>query len=355
MNSTHNRNHRDLLKTANQIYSGMKNQNSDTQDNIYYNIIIRNADEEEKELKFSENRTVPILDKPSDYELACVRAYIPSFNIPLLFFPETNFYVKLKYGNTEVQKDLVYIPVSFVNVYERYNKLPVYDYSEITESLNIALKDAKTDLDALVPALAGFDAPFMTYDAPSQLFSFNGEIAGYNTKLGAGNYIEVYFSSKVFEFYANLQDFYVSDDETRIIIQDTFDNEVTFNSKPYYKMTQSQPTLELFVELQKIIFLSNSIPVVPELQPTQDDVTRRVFFDLNVTGVADKAVISYFPQGPLRYYSLISSYPLTQIDCEIRWESKTGETFPLFINKDTTASVKLLFQKKIALRLNLDE
>ena len=347
-------NNRDLMKTVNQISSGTKNQNSDNQDNIYYNIIIRNTDEEEKELKFSENRTVPILDIPSNYELACVRAFVPSFNIPLLFFPETNFFVKLKYGAVEVQKDLVYIPNATFNPYANINKLPVYDFSEITQSLNNALQDAKTDLDALAPT-AAFDFPFMTYDAPSQLFTLNAEIAGYDESLGTGNYIEIYFSARLFEYYANLQDFFVSDNETRIIVRDTFDNETTFNGKPYYKMTQSQPTLELFNDIQKLVFLSNTLPVVPELQPSQEDVTRRAFFDLNVTGIADKSGISFFPQGPLRYYSLISDYPLKQVDCEIRWESKTGETFPIFISKDSSASLKLLFQKRIALRLDIDE
>jgi hypothetical protein len=70
--------------------------------------------------------------------------------------------------------------------------------------------------------------------------------------------------------------------------------------------------------------------------------------------VADKGIINYYPQGPLRYYSLVSSYPLKQIDCEIRWESKSGETYEIFINQNTTASLKLLFQKKIALRLQDD-
>lgn len=117
-------------------------------------------------------------------------------------------------------------------------------------------------------------------------------------------------------------------------------------------MQQSQPSLELFADIQKIVVFSNSIPIVQELQPTQDDVTRRVLFDFNVTGIPDKGVINYFPQGPLRYYSLVSNYPLKQIDCEIRWEAKDGQTYPININIDNTASIKILFQKKIGLRLD---
>ena len=341
-----------LIQTASEVSLKKRNNNSDTSDQIYYNIIIRNErDQSGKRLVFSENRTVPIVNNPSDYDLACVRLLVPSFNIPLLFFPDNNFYVKLKYGAVEVQTDLVWVPNSSNNPFANVGKLPVYDFSEITQSLNTALETCKTSLDGVAPTGA-FDKPFVTYDAPSELFSLNAEKAGYDQDLGVGSYIEIIFSAKLFEYYTNLQDFFLNQDETRLAVYDTFDNSTTFNAKPYFSMQQSQPSLELFSDIQKIVVFSNSIPIVQELQPTQDDVTRRVLFDFNVTGVADKSVISFFPQGPLRYYSLTSNYPLKQIDAEIRWEAKDGQTYPITINLDTTASIKILFQKKISIRLD---
>ena len=81
-----------LAQTAMKVSQGKMNSNSDNADQVYYNIIIRNTDEPSgKPLRFSENRTVPILDNPSDYELACVRLLVPSINIPLLFFPNESF------------------------------------------------------------------------------------------------------------------------------------------------------------------------------------------------------------------------------------------------------------------------
>ena len=341
-----------LAQTAMKVSQGKMNSNSDNADQVYYNIIIRNTDQfSGKPLRFSENRTVPILDNPSDYELACVRLLVPSLNIPLLFFPKEPFFVRLKYGNIEVQTDLQYVANSTQNPYASVGKLPIYDYAEVTQFLNTALQTCKNQLDTLAPT-AAFDAPFMTYDAPSELFSLNAEQAGYDTALGVGNYIEIIFSAKLFELYTNLQDFFLDDFSTQILVYDQFNNTTTFNGKPYYKMTQSQRSLELFADIQKLVVFSNSVPVVQELQPTQDDVTRRVLFDFNVTGIADKGSISFFPQGPLRFYSLVSSYPLKQIDCEIRWEAKDGETYSIFINENTSASIKILFQKKIALRLD---
>lgn len=341
-----------LIQTASEVSLKKRNNNSDTSDQIYYNVIIRNEFEPAgKPLVFSENRTVPIVNNPSDYDLACVRLLVPSFNIPLLFFPDNNFYVKLKYGAVEVQTDLVWIPNSSDNPFANVGKLPVYDFSEITRSLNTALETCKTSLDGVAPT-GTFDAPFVTYDAPSELFSLNAEQAGYDQDLGSGSYIEIIFSAKVFEYYTNLQDFFLNQDETRLAIYDTFDNSTTFNAKPYFSMQQSQSSLELFADIQKIVVFSNSIPIVQELQPSQDDVTRRVLFDFNITGIPDKGVINFFPSGPLRYYSLVSNYPLKQIDAEIRWEAKDGQTYPITINLDTTASIKILFQKKISIRLD---
>lgn len=337
---------------ADKITSRRFNSNADSSDNIYYNVNIENATETAgTSLIFSENRTTPVLDNPSDYEMAIVRALIPSVNIPLMFFPD-NLYVKLQYGNDFVQEPLVYIPNGLTpNPFAPLGKLPIYDYSELTESLNIALSDAKAALDILVPAVAGFDDPFVSYDASTQLFALNGEIAGYDDGLGAGSYIEIIFSAKLFNYYNNLQDFFLNPNETRLRVYDTFTNTITFNAKPYFTMIQSQSSLELFAEIQKIVIFSNSIPVVQELQGTQNDNQRRVLFDFNVTGVADKNLITFFPQGPLRWYSLVSSYPLKQIDCEIVWEDHAGETYPIFINTDTSASLKIHFRKKINLRL----
>ena len=352
--SSHPNQHlRKLEDDVQNVLAGRKNTNADTSDNVYYNITIENKDEPDgKKVRFSENRVTPILNTPSNYECACVRLLVPSVNIPLLFFPSDNFYVKLNYGGfTSGNIDLIYTPNSFANPYANVNKRPVYDYSEITSSLNDALATAKGVLDGLAP-VGLFNDPVMTYDSGSELFTLNCEIAGYDESLGAGNFIEIIFSAKVFEYYANLSDFFLNPFETRIKVYDQFNNTITFQGQPTYAMVQSQPSLELFSDLQKIVITSSSIPIVQELQGTQDDVTRRVLFDFNVSGKADKGVITFFPQGPIRYYDLSSNYPLKSIDVEFFWENKSGELFDIFINKDTSATLKIAFKKKISLRLD---
>jgi hypothetical protein len=337
-----------LNLSALQISQGKGNNMNDDGDYIYYNVNIVNLNEPAgKEARFSENRVIPILNKPSDYQMACVRFQLPSINIPILFFNNFTFSIKLKYGVTEVIVPLVYIVNGTSNAY--FPKLPIYDYIEIVNSLNIAFTTAKTLLNALVPAVIPFDAPFVTYNAESQLFDLNTETAGYDNSLP--NKIEIIFSSQLFVLFCNLQDFYIDQDWTQIIVQNVFNNSITYNGKPYLFMRQSQSSLELWPELTRILILSPSIPTRQELQPTQDDVTKRILFDVNISGPPDKGLITYFLQSSPRFSDLLSDYPLTQFAVEFVWADARGEFFPIYINLNDSVTAKFLFQKKIGLRL----
>jgi len=325
---------------------------NDQGDMVYYNVNIFNKDEVEgKQCIFSENRVTPVLQNPSDYKFSCVRFQLPSINIPILFFRDRDLFIKLQYDGAEVQQDLIYIPNSATaDIYQ--GRQPVYDYQEIVNSLNIAFQTAKTALGVLKPATLVFERPIMTYDATTQLFSLLAEVAGYDSALPS--YIKIFFSSQLFTLFCNLLDFYSDINFTQIIIQNQYNNTFTspITSTPWYSMTQSQPSLELWPEIQRIEILSNSIPIRQELQGQQDDVQKRILIDFNVAGVPDKGIINFFPQGAIRYYDLTSNYPLTQIDCEFRWASASGESFPIFLNVGESCSAKFQFVKLINLRLN---
>jgi hypothetical protein len=331
------------------LSQGKSNTINDDGDYVYYNVNIINRDEPDGKIaKFSENRVVPVLQKPSDYNICCVRFQLPSINIPILFFDNYSFSVKLSYGVSTVSQVLVWIPNSVYNPYAP--KQPIYDYQEVVSSLNIALAAAKTALNALQPAVIPFDAPFITYNAESSLFDLNAETAGYNGSLP--NFIKIIFSADLFVLFANLQDFFLNANETQIIVQDNFNNSTVYNGKPYLFMRQSQESLELWAEINRIVILSNSIPIRQELSPTQDDVTKRILFDFNVTGRPDKGKITFFLQGPPRYSDMLSDYPMTQVDCEFVWADSEGNTFPIYLNVNDNASMKLQFVKRIDLRLN---
>ena len=331
------------------LTQGKSNTLNDDGDYVYYNINIVNRNEPDGKLaKFSENRVVPVLKKPSDYNICCVRFQIPSINIPILFFNNYTFSIKLSYGSSTVSKPLIWIPNALTNPYAP--KQPIYDYQELVNSLNTALVSAKNDLNALEPAVIPFDAPFITYNPDNSLFDLNAETAGYDNSLV--NYVSIIFSSDLFVLFSNLQDFFLNANETRIVVQNNFNNSTVFNAKPYLFMRQSQESLELWAEINRIIILSNSIPIRQELSPTQEDVTKRILFDFNVTGRPDKGKITFFLQGPPRYSDMLSDYPMNQVDCEFVWADSDGNNYPIYLNLNDNCSCKLQFVKKIALRLD---
>ena len=321
---------------------------NDDGDVVYYNINIVNTNEPNGKIaKFSENRVSPVLTKPSDYNMCCVRFQLPSINIPILFFDNYSFSIKLERGAFSVSKTLIYIPNGAVNVY--FPKQPVYEYQEIVNSLNTALASAKADLNALDPTAIPFDAPFVTYDASTSLFDLNAESAGYENTLP--NPIKIIYSADLFVLFTNVQDFFLNPSFTQIIVQYNFNNGYIYNLKPYLFMRQSQPSLELWSEINRIVILSNSIPVRQELVGVQEDVTKRVLFDFNVSGAPDKGRITFFLQGPPRYMDLLSDYPLTQMDAEFTWQDSNGNSYPIYLNLFDSATMKIQFLRKIALRL----
>ena len=321
---------------------------NDDGDFVYYNINIVNKTEPDgKSAKFSENRVSPVLTKPSDYNMCCVRFQLPSINIPILFFDNYSFSIKLERGAFSVSKTLIYIPNGAVNVYAP--KQPVYEYQEIVNSLNVAFLSAKADLNALDPGAIPFDAPFVTYDASTSLFDLNAETAGYENTLP--NPIKIIYSADLFTLFTNVQDFFLSPAFTQVIVQYNFNNSYIYNLKPYLFMRQSQPSLELWSEINRIVILSNSIPVRQELVGVQEDVTKRVLFDFNVSGIPDKGRITFFLQGPPRYLDLLSDYPLTQMDAEFTWQDSNGNSYPIYLNLNDSVTMKLQFMKKIQLRL----
>ena len=325
------------------------NTNQDDQSFIYYNVFIRGTPEG-KPASFTENRVVPILNDPSLYELTVIRFSVSSFNIPISFYDDSQ-YIKLQYQGTTILKNLQYIEPASAGLPEFYTpKQPIYQFSTYVQSLNIALQEAFDDLLVLEPTIPATEPPFMTFEPATGLFTMNAEKAGYDEDLGL-NKVDIIFSYNLFKQYNSFENFFLNPDETRIIIRDTFTNSTIFNGQDYYFMTQSYSTLENISTVTRLVFLSNSIPVNQELLGFQNDVQQRQITDFLLEGVTSRGDIIFTPRGPLRYYDLLSNYPLRQIDLNVRFQTDDGETYPVILTEGTNVSVKIQFRKKISERL----
>lgn len=331
---------------------------------VYYNVrMINDLDADPlvyfKPAVFSETRVLPILHKPSDYELAVVRFKLPLTSIPLYIY-EDILRGGLSYDGAEVEAQLL-PPSNNVFIYG----LAYYTYQEIADAINDAYKVAYDALVILKPALAVLTTgpPFITFDGQTKLYTIWAD-EGWNDELL--NPPRAYASSALGRFFVrslssdtNLNA--SSDSYIHIIrIKNNFTNTETVGGINYLKMEQFYSTTQLISTFTNIVFQTDRIPVSGEyLTSTQKDqnnllisstgsnVTRHIITDFEpIDSIQNNSNIQYFPQGPLRYYPLNNDEEMRTVDVKIFWEDHENRLFPVYLAPGDIATVKLQFRRR---------
>lgn len=319
----------------------------DKHDNIYYNVRIINDDDTKSiNAEFEENRVVPILNNPKDYHLAVVRFSVPAINIPIFNFEDGAYIITLEYQGNDFTAPVQYIQ----NHPFDSNNREVWNYQEFLNMINATFETQFQALKLAHPGTAPTEAPYLTYDANTQLITLNAEQA-YNDPV---NGISIYFNARLYLYFTGFQVFdydYISEPKHfKLLIKDNKNNSATIGGKPYYLMKQEYQTLFLWNDFKSIVFASDSIPVASELLSSQTNILRKIITDFEpLSDINDRQSFQYAPLGPLRYYDLESSYPLRKIDVKIFWEDKFGKLYPIILDKGQVASIKILFKKRTAL------
>ncbi len=180
---------------------------------IYYNIGIPHNDlisinGSPTPAVFQETRTVPIVDKASDYLMSVIRFQVPTSRIPIEIMPVTvnpndstdpNYTihsVTLQYNNLNYQTELIWIPELKgqpvppgptvgegpvrKNYYLYYS---LYSVQWFVDMINTALATSFTALKTANPGAPPTLPPFMTFNTQSKLFSLHAQVsyAGTNT------------------------------------------------------------------------------------------------------------------------------------------------------------------------------
>ena len=329
--------------------------------NEYYNIrVVKPYDSAtqsknvEEPISFNTTRTSPVLDNPSDYELAVVRFYLPS-EVPIFIFDTAPdgiaqfLEVGLSYDGYTKISQLIYAPYCS----ECFPANSVLFYQEFIDMINTAFQDAYSNgLDGVKdvkPLFPPTTSPYMTYDATTQLCSLFAENA-YATPD-----IKIYMNIVMYNrFFPSLPirgvELYLTQDYANLRVQDNKNNTNASNpSIPvgYYQMLQEYSTIALWNDLQTILLETNAIPVEPEYEPTENDTTRRVLTDFEpAVDINNRQAFQYQPQGALRWYDLKSQYPLSTLDLKVYWQSKTGKVYPLPLLQGESATLKLRFRHK---------
>lgn len=310
---------------------------SSTSDLIYVNI--KSVVEGQQTFDFSANRVEPILQNPSDYELSVVRFSVPSSGIPVKIWNNEEYKITLKFNATTLEYPLLLIQNS--NEPPLYENYSIYSYQEFIAIFNKTLKDLHDAMVLAEPTFAPTKECAVSLSPDTNLITFYAQ-----TLYGAPS-VELSFNFSLAS--QTLFDFVKLDtDLFKLKIQSTGINNISWGGLFGYTMIQQSNTLASISDLDKIIFETSSIPVNPELLGTgSNNETRQVITDFNASNFTrDNLPIQFFPMGPLRFYTLNSSYPLSKLDLIVSWEDKKGKVRPIFLDVNNPITVKLLFQKK---------
>lgn len=315
---------------------------TNSSDHVYYNFRIQPTDGKQTLAKYSENRVTPILDNPSDYELAVMRFNVPTSNIPLFFWKDNFFGITLKHNNINYFEYLQFISnTSLLNA-----RKTIYTVQEVLDSMNQAFATAF----ALIPGIVSIEAPQMLYDPITDLLTLNVE----QSFITDG--IEIFWNQELNPLMYSFQNYYYEDPPSqqvfRWIIKDRGNNSSTINGQPSFLMLQDYPNTFAWSNLQSIRFETNSIPVKRELEGAQKNIESLLLTDFEIIKDRyNRNSISFFPRGPVRFTDLQSNYPMKRIDVSVFWVDTDNIIYPLVISGGDSLTMKLMFRKKLYYKL----
>lgn len=334
------------------------NQGVNESDIVYLNINIKGSSNPDKFIDaiYNENRTVPILDNPKDWIVGMIRFVAPSYNIPIFKWStqypqpleDPNLVVYFRFNNILVSSTVKYItkttiPLEFGRV--------IWNYTDFLTMINVAIADAF----ALIQGVAGWNplikCPRLVLDSTTNLISLYSDAL-----MATGSGIDLIFSNLLYSYFPSFS----TKENTLIIlnkylyilnINNNIINNVTYLGVAGYAMLQEYSTLSLWSGVDKLLFISNTIPVDTELDGGQLNIQSRVIFDFVIDNsqLNDGTAIIYNSQGNQRWYNLLSSFPMKQTDISVRILFKDGTTFPLRLLSTDTLTCKLQFVKKTSM------
>lgn len=309
----------------------------------YLNIELYNDTEKPIIANYYAEYVQPIIaDRPSDYKLSIIRFNVPSSTIPIFVFENNSYYVTLRHSGTDFQSVVIY---SGNNTTYGFNG--IYHYQEFITQINTALQTAFTALKTAFPGVPATEAPYLTYDSPTQLCTFWAQ------KVYEGS-ISVFMNSTLYTFFDNFNaKFYGFNLSTKrdfeILITDNKNN----SNGSYYFFPQEYPALYYWNDLRTITFMSN-MPIANESSPSNINNIEGlsnyvpILTDFQPLNSNDGELRSYlqYQASIYRYTDITTDDVLRKVSLKIFWEDKKGTVRPVYIQPGEIISVKFMFERK---------
>lgn len=332
------------------------------QDNIYYDVNIKNTQNVVIPAYYNKSEKTTIVDNPNDYYACVLKFVIPATAIPIFKFRSDTYYISSSYnGNT------ISTPVNLINQTIPIDGDLIYNYQLFVEMINATFRTNLIDLWTTYGPIAGIPDPTVpTNQVPVMVYTDDSTPIyirypdGYNE--GSGTNLEIFFNYRLFKFFQNFPHLFNATDYNsnlayQLRIYNTGDNFETITSGPYagdyYIMSQDSPTFYLWWDIKDVI-ITTDLPIASEvigsIDPRGDYKTLEILTDhtLDKRGLpnTDRIDVVYRPEAQYRLISLLGSASINNINFRFLYRTKNLELidFPLYPNDNLY--LKLLFVKK---------
>lgn len=365
-------------------------------DNVYYNINIAYNPNGEffQPATYTANKTIPILNNPSDYYCSVIRFNIPLDTLPVTIMPIipnqlnpnlSTLRIGIRNYNTGIsyEEPIIYENPSTTMSAPVQNQPTqvitpyyyIYSYFKMINLINKALATAFASFAAANPAdprviFMGnpLPPPFFIYDPDAsliRLITFRTWIATPEIPPIPKTSVYIYINTELITFLDAFTFFSERSSPSNLnfffIVQDRGDNGYPVNTFPtpsdYIYSIQTYSTIGNWQSIKKLVITTASLPIVSESLPLigngNDDQTNYVNIlsdflpqinNASMTNPRENAI--YYPTSQYRLVDLISGIPLKKIQVSVLWLDKDNNLYPVFISQFSSLTMKLAFVKK---------
>lgn len=314
---------------------------SSTADNIYYQITRTFEDTAVfgNRAEFQVRRVNDILKVPSDYYFTISRFSIPSQGVPFMLFKQNTFFVKMDFDGFQRVNAVNYVYPNSIQYTD-----PVYNIQSLLDSINDMIEITYLEIKATKPLAPPTSAPYFTFDSVSKSFTLVADTAWDSEGIPT---IELSFNEQLQSLLAGFQVFsYPFNDDIyyRYIFKDNKNNVVGTD----FVTMQETSSFPNWQYARKLLFESDSIPVVQELQGTQKASKKRLLTDFNIEPSVDfdNSPFTFTPSGTIRWLDLDTDYPMREIDVRVFWQDLYGDIYPIVLQKGDVFDIKLRFRHR---------
>jgi hypothetical protein len=360
-----------------------------------------------RELKFLQYRSAPYLVNPSEYFMSVMRFTVDTPTLPILIVQprvgssyngstySTVYTITMEVNGVATRGYVEWTPTDLtlplitgpITARDQTNPL-FFCYSVFTFlfQLNLILK-------GLYASVTGYQYayPAMQFDETTKLFTLvapveNFRTANDGTLLGTDTQVKLYFNAELYNLFSSLPSIYnggTNGRDYQLLFSTGTNNFDVSGNVPYVTnlqtnnyytgqdpyndviSTQEYPTIGVWNPVKSLVFRANIISPVPELVGTpyivssslpsyevfsQNANIEQVLIDHlipNNRGFDARPTIYYEPTGEYTLTDLQGNEPVNGLAITCYWKDWQNQLHPFILGLGCSATIKILFRKKI--------